>query len=67
MSDTAKNRCVPVEHFPGERVVIDGEIAGWVTEVSCLPGRILYQVAWMHNGDSRKDYFDFFRLTAVSK
>jgi hypothetical protein len=59
-------KTIVVEYTPADRVLIDREITGHVTEVSVLPGpRILYQVSWMHNGDSRKDYFDGFRLEAA--
>jgi hypothetical protein len=65
MSKTLLTKMVAVEYVPGEQVMLDKEITGYVTEVCIFTQRILYEVRWMHNGDSRKDYFDGFRLKAV--
>ena len=58
-------KAIRVDFAPGDEVKIDNEIVGFVIEVSCSLGRKVYRVAWMHNGDSRSDYFDSFRLRAA--
>jgi hypothetical protein len=76
-----KRHIFETEYEPGQRVLIEGEIPGVITEICIFAAepklnttsngrimtpnyRILYEVRWIHNGDSRKDYFDVFRLKA---
>lgn len=57
------------DYLPNDHVLIDKEIPGWVIGVFILPAesgyRVVYNVGWIHNGDSRHDDFDGFRLSAA--
>lgn len=46
-----------------EQVLVDGEISGFVVEISISVGPVYkYRVEWFHNGHLQSGWFDQFRL-----
>lgn len=46
----------------GDEIVIDNEHIAFITAVCFRPGVVEYQCSWWHNGDTKRDWFDAWRL-----